>query len=144
MIPYPLRSFALKSHHTNPHRRPVVLIDTAVLTAENRVAGFELGQTLAIYRIDEHNQSTTLMLVPASKRQMVCPKREFLDTHEVKMLPGAWNKMRAQQGDSLVQLQLRHLPGPNGFAQGLTMRNNPSTGELRFESQARTRLKTVA
>lgn len=112
-----------------------MLTETAVLTADKHIAEFQLGQTLALYRIDEHSQTTSLILAPDSKREMICTKREFLNTHEVKMLPGAWNKMRAQQADSLVQLQLRHLPGPNGFAQGLTMRNNPSTLQLRFESQ---------
>lgn len=109
--------------------------DFAVLSADCPVAEFTLGQTIAMYRIDAHSQACTLVLVPAGKRDQVVSKREFLDTHEVKMLPGAWSKMRAQQADCLVQLQLRHLPGPNGFAQGLTMRNNPSTLKLRFESQ---------
>lgn len=109
--------------------------ETAVLSADNHVAEFQLGQTLAIYRIDENFKCTTLMLVPQSLRDQICTKREFLETHEILMFPKHFNKTRAQQPDSLVQLQVRHLPGPNGFCQGFTMRNNPSTEQLRFESQ---------
>ncbi|MFG0250670.1 MAG: glycoside hydrolase family 36 protein [Phycisphaeraceae bacterium JB051] len=112
--------------------------DLTVLTADQPTVEFALGQTVAIYLIDPGSQMVSLMLVPAAKRDQMVAKREFLDTHEVKMLPGAWNKMPAQKPDSLVQLQLRHLPGPNGFAQGMTMRNNPSVAELRLESQTAT------
>lgn len=110
--------------------------DFKVLSKECPTVEFELGQTLAIYRIDSKSGVVELLLIPKSKRDQMCQKREHLTGPEILNLPKKWQPMPAQKPDSLIQLSLRHLPGNDAFAQGFTMRNGTAVAGLKFKEQS--------
>jgi len=94
-----------------------------------------LGDIAVIYTCDVSTGTVEFSCLPAAMRARRVEKRSILKTPEVIQLPAQWQPMPARQTESLVQLHVRGLSGPAGFAQGRTLRNGEACQALKLESQ---------
>lgn len=117
-----------------------------------KLAAYELDDMLAEYTLAGGSQTVGLTLVPKAMAGQVIARREYLDSPEIMLMPGAGpNSLRAWNVDPLVQIRLQGDP-TDGYLQGLTMRNSATLADLRFRDQkvieaegtitVRTRLKS--
>lgn len=98
---------------------------------------FSFGDSVVIYQIERASGRCGLQIVPASRIDRRVAKREILDGPEITVLPESWKPARAHFMDSMVQLHVRGLQPPFGYAQGRTMRNGVAAESLRYVSQSR-------
>lgn len=105
------------------------------LSPSNPKVEFTLGNIAVAYACDESAGIVEFTCLPVAKRNRRVVKRQFLDGLEVRNLPAQWRPMPARQPEALVQLHIRGMSGPVGFAQGRTLRNGEACQMLRFESQ---------
>lgn len=96
-----------------------------------------LGDLCIYYPVCPETGRTGLEIVPASMVGQRVARREKLEEAAVANLPSHWPPFKAWSVDSLVQVALKGVPGPERFAQGLTMRNGVATESLRFKDQQR-------
>jgi alpha-galactosidase len=93
------------------------------------------GDIILRYRLAEETGRTGLEIIPAAMADLTAARREYYDGPEIAALPKNWPDFPAWDVDSLVQVGVRGIPGPEAFAQGRTMRNGPATHGLRFKEQ---------
>ncbi len=95
---------------------------------------FQLGDILVEYLLATESQSVGLRMYPAVMADYLVPRREFLRTHEARLLPAGAPPMRAWRVESLIQVKLVGDP-VSGYSQGLTMRNSDTVSSLRYAGQ---------
>jgi hypothetical protein len=95
---------------------------------------FQFGDMLVEYLQTAESQTVGLRLSPAAMVGDLATRREFLDTHEVRLLPNSGAPLRAWQLEPLVQFKLAG-DSVNGYSQGITLRNSDSLASLRFTAQ---------
>lgn len=89
------------------------------------------------YLIDDKTQKIGLRVFPSCKKDKIAEHRaNLLEYDFVKTTLGAEN-IPAWSIEPLVQVKCKGDAYPDGFAQGLTMRNSDSTESLQFKSQQR-------
>ncbi len=96
---------------------------------------FLLGDTLARYATDSAGRAQ-LQLLPAALAGRAATRRQHLDTPEARALPAKWQPIGARSWDSLVQIKIRGEGELRGRAQGRTLRNTPSTQDLKLADLA--------
>ena len=89
------------------------------------------------YVLAAGSQAVGLREVPASMSERVVARREFLETHEIGLLPGFMRPVRAWLVEPVVQVKLAG-DAVDGFSQGLTMRNSETLASLRYAGQEAT------
>lgn len=97
------------------------------------IAVHTLGDTLVEY-VRSASGRVGLQIYPASLRAAVVTRRRMLDPRREVLSLGAGD-FPAYDVDPLVQLKLAGESYPDGFAQGRTMRNGPSTLSLALAGQ---------
>ena len=102
---------------------------------KTRLIEHVFGDTLLRYRVCEQTGRTGLEIIPATMAGQIAARRDFYDGPEIAVLPENWPDFPAWDVDSLVQVGVRAMPGPEAFAQGRTMRNGQATLGLRFKNQ---------
>jgi alpha-galactosidase len=102
---------------------------------KTRLIEHVFGDTLLRYRVCEQTGRTGLEIIPAAMAGQIAARRDFYDGPEIAVLPDSWPDFPAWDVDSLVQVGVRAMPGPEAFAQGRTMRNGQATLGLRFKNQ---------
>ncbi|MDX2186471.1 MAG: glycoside hydrolase family 36 protein [Opitutaceae bacterium] len=96
-----------------------------------------LGDTIALYRVDDATGQVQLELLPLSAENAVVDRRMTLaDTHEISLLPEGFWQPPPWQMDSLVHFKVQGENAPWGFGSGVTLRHAPSIAQLRFSRQA--------
>ncbi|MEP7289104.1 MAG: alpha-galactosidase [Chloroflexota bacterium] len=95
---------------------------------------FQLGDMTVQYLLAIESQIVGLRIFPTAMIDKLATRREFLDTHEIRLLPKSMLPVRAWQVESLVQVKLTG-DSARGFSQGLTMRNSETLASLCFASQ---------
>lgn len=96
---------------------------------------FCFGSLRVRYLLDEQTQRVGLMMFPDGMEDQIVQNREMLDEPALVKLPAPWSGTRAWEVESLVQVQCSGHEYPNGYAQGISMRNGESTQSLYFEGQ---------
>lgn len=81
-----------------------------------KLAEYVLGDMTLVYEIDSHGSKVGLIIIPSHLRHSVCEQKRY-------------------RVDSLVQLKLVGDDYPDGFSQGVTMRNSGSTMQLEYDHQ---------
>ncbi len=94
---------------------------------------YTFGDTVVEYLLSEQGGQVGLRIYPEALQGQVTERREFLDTPEIKKLPGS-PAIRSWNVDSLVQVKLLGDPVA-GFSQGLTMRHSKTVADLRLVGQ---------
>jgi alpha-galactosidase len=95
---------------------------------------FQFGDMLVEYLIETESQLVGFRMLPFSLQNSQVSRREFLHTHETRLLPEFMSVIRAWQIEPLVQVKLLGDP-VRGFSQGVSMRNSSSVSTLRFAGQ---------
>ncbi len=95
---------------------------------------FQLGDMMAEYLLATESQTVGLRVLPVSMMDKLATHREFLQTHEIRLLPNSMNPVRAWQVEPLVQLKLLG-DATRGFSQGITMRNSETLSSLCYAGQ---------
>lgn len=81
-----------------------------------KLSEFELGDMVLVYETDPHSSNVGLLMIPKHFRGFIAEQKNY-------------------RIDSLVQLKILGDNYPDGFSQGLTMRNSASTFGLKYEKQ---------
>ncbi len=95
---------------------------------------FQVGDMVVEYLLATESQTVGLRVIPASLVDKLATRREFLQTHEILLLPRSMTPIRAWQVESLVQVKLMG-DSVRGFSQGITMRNSETLSSLRYAGQ---------
>ena len=95
---------------------------------------FQFGDMVIEYLLATESQAVGLRMVPVSMADHMATRQEFLQTHEVLLLPKSFLPIRAWQVEPLVQVKLMGDP-VSGFSQGITMRNSETLSSLRYAGQ---------
>ncbi len=95
---------------------------------------FELGDMMVEYLLATESQIVGLRLFPAAMVDRLPTHREFLQTHEIVLLPKFMTSIRAWQVEPLVQVKLMG-DSTHGYSQGITMRNSETLSSLRYAGQ---------
>ena len=95
---------------------------------------FQFGDMLVEYLLATESQAIGLRMLPVSMAASLATRREFLQTHEILLLPKSLPPIRAWQVEPLVQVKLTGDP-VSGFSQGITMRNSETLSSLRYAGQ---------
>jgi alpha-galactosidase len=99
-------------------------------------ARHQLGDTVALYLLNDGNQRMGLVLFPAAKQHELVTRRETLSAEsEIRVMPDSGWRPGAWGVDSLVQIKLVGDVYSGGFSGGRTMRNSGSLDSLRFKTQ---------
>lgn len=99
---------------------------------------FQFGDLLIEYLLAQESRAVGLLLYPACTAGSRVERREFLDTHEIRLQPEHLPRPRAWQVDSLVQVKLagdRVGERLGGFSPGVSMRNSQTLSTLCFAGQ---------
>lgn len=81
-----------------------------------KLSEFSLGDMTLIYEMHSSNGNVGMILLPSSLKDLVTNEKKY-------------------RVDSIVQLKLLGDDYPDGFSQGITMRNSSSTRNLKYVSQ---------
>ena len=95
---------------------------------------FQLGDMLVEYLLETESQTVGLRAIPLSMRDEIAPRREYLDNHEIQLLPGFMTPVRAWRVEPLVQVKVMG-DSTRGWSQGVTMRNSETLCSLRYAGQ---------
>jgi alpha-galactosidase len=95
---------------------------------------FQVGDMMVEYLLATDSRAVGLRVIPASMLDKLATRGEFLETHEIRLLPGFMTPIRAWQVEPLVQVKLMG-DSMHGFSQGLTMRNSEMLSSLRYAGQ---------
>ena len=95
---------------------------------------FQFGDMQVEYLLAAEAQTVGLHLYPVSMMGELATRRDFLQTHEVRLLPAFMFRLRAWEVESLVQFKLTG-DAVSGYGQGLTLRNSDSLSTLRYAGQ---------
>lgn len=97
---------------------------------------FRLGATTALYLHDADTGAMSLWLVPATMRDQLAVRREFIEGVEVDSYAAACRtRFRAWKIETLAQAAEADDGGTPAFAQGRTVRGGPTTERLKFVRQ---------
>src|SRR5271157_980829 len=95
---------------------------------------FQVGDMMVEYLLATESQTVGLRIFPTSMVDKLATRREFLQTHEILLLPKSMTPIRAWQVEPLVQVKLMG-DSVRGFSQGITMRNSETLSSLRYAGQ---------
>jgi alpha-galactosidase len=95
---------------------------------------FQFSDMQVEYLLATESQMVGLRLYPVSMIGELATRRDFLQTHEVRLLPAFMPPLRAWEVESLVQFKLTG-DAVDGYGQGLTLRNSDSLSTLRYAGQ---------
>ena len=95
---------------------------------------FQFGDMLIEYLLATESQTVGFRMISVDMADRLVTRREFLQTHEVLLLPKSMPPIRAWQIEPLVQVKLMGDP-MSGFSQGITMRNSETLSSLRYVGQ---------
>jgi len=95
---------------------------------------FHIGDMVVEYLLESGSQRLGLRLFPVSMIDKLAKRREFLDSHEISLLPQFMTPIRAWHVEPLVQVKLVG-DSTYGFSQGVTMRNSDTLASLRYAGQ---------
>lgn len=94
----------------------------------------ELGPLTARYRHDPDTGRADLVLLPTTALDRVVPRRDVVRGVEIDAYAAAMQtEFVAERFDCLVQVKAQADSQPPAFAQGATMRNSGTVGNLRLE-----------
>jgi alpha-galactosidase len=95
-----------------------------------------LGDTVAVYLLDDTNQRLGLMLIPATKQHELATRRETLSAEpEIRVMPPSAWRPGAWGVDSLVHVKLTGDLYPGSFSGGRTLHGGGTMDSLRFKTQ---------
>jgi alpha-galactosidase len=97
-------------------------------------ARHQLGDMLAIYRLNDANQRLGLMLIPAGKQHELATRRESLaEEPEIRVMPASGWRPGAWGVDSLVHVKLTGDLYPGSFSGGRTLQGGGTLVALRLK-----------
>lgn len=102
---------------------------------EDGKSRFEIGDMVLEYAQDPDSGVVGLKCYPSECADKICEKRPLLDGFEIVELPEPWNDSPARRLGSLAQIKVVGDDYPDGYAQGFSMNNSPSSDDLEFDEQ---------